>query len=66
MADRLRDIHMEYAEVLNERLDVASAARHWKQAAELGKLAAAGLKWDESAVNPGMTATAGRKRGPAA
>ena len=66
MADRLRDIHMEYAELLNERLDVGSAARHRKRAAELGKLAAAGLKWDESAVASGLTATGGRKAGPAA
>lgn len=66
MPDRLRDIHMEYAELLNERLDISSAARHWKQAAELGKLAAVGLKWTDPVVTPGLSTSAGGEPGPAA
>jgi tetratricopeptide (TPR) repeat protein len=45
MPDRLRDAHMEYAELLEARQDVASAYRHWKRAAEIGRLASIGLKW---------------------
>jgi tetratricopeptide (TPR) repeat protein len=44
MPDRLRDCHMEYAELLSARGDVAGAAQHWKLAAQIGKLASAGLK----------------------
>jgi tetratricopeptide (TPR) repeat protein len=42
MPDRLRDCHMAYAQVLDERGDIASAARHWRLAAEIGKSAALG------------------------
>lgn len=45
MPDRLRDAHMEYAELLEARQDMASAYRHWKRAAEIGRLASLGLKW---------------------
>jgi tetratricopeptide (TPR) repeat protein len=43
MPDRLRDLHMRYAEIVQARGDIAEAARHWKRAAELGKQAASGL-----------------------
>jgi tetratricopeptide (TPR) repeat protein len=49
MPDRLRDTHMEYAELLDARRDLAGAARHWKLAAEIGKSAALGLKWNGTA-----------------
>lgn len=45
MPDRLRDAHMEYAEILDARDDTASAARHWKLAAEIGKMASLGVRW---------------------
>jgi tetratricopeptide (TPR) repeat protein len=45
MPDRLRDAHMEYAEVLDAREDAAAAARHWKLAAEIGKMASLGVSW---------------------
>jgi tetratricopeptide (TPR) repeat protein len=45
MPDRLRDAHMEYAEVLEARQDLAAALRHWKQGAEIGVVAALGLRW---------------------
>jgi tetratricopeptide (TPR) repeat protein/DNA-binding XRE family transcriptional regulator len=45
MADRLRDAHMSYAEMLDARQDVVAASRHWKQAAEIGVVAALGLSW---------------------
>lgn len=47
MPDRLRDSHMQYAELLEARGEIASAARHWRIAAEVGKLAAAGIKWSD-------------------
>jgi tetratricopeptide (TPR) repeat protein len=50
MPDRLRDAHMEYAEVLDARDDSASGARHWKLAAEIGKMASLGVSWSGSAV----------------
>jgi len=40
----LRDAYMRYAEQLDARQDIAKAARNWKLAAEIGKLAALGLK----------------------
>jgi tetratricopeptide (TPR) repeat protein len=43
MPDRLRDCHMAYAQVLDDRGDVGAAARHWKLAAEIGKSAALGV-----------------------
>src|SRR5260370_9578039 len=45
MPDRLRDAHMEYAEVLDARDDSASGARHCKLAAEIGKMASLGVSW---------------------
>jgi tetratricopeptide (TPR) repeat protein len=44
MPNRLRDCHMEYAQLLDERGDVTAAARHWKLAAEIGKSAALGVE----------------------
>jgi tetratricopeptide (TPR) repeat protein len=43
MPDRLRDCHMAYAQVLQDRGDVGAAAQHWKLAAEIGKAAALGI-----------------------
>jgi len=43
MLDRLRDCHMNYATVLEDRGDIGAAARHWKLAAEIGKSAALGI-----------------------
>jgi tetratricopeptide (TPR) repeat protein len=43
MPDRLRDCHMDYAQVLEDRGDLSGATRHWKLAAEIGKSAALGL-----------------------
>jgi tetratricopeptide (TPR) repeat protein len=43
MPNRLRDCHMDYARLLDERSDVNAAARHWKLAAEIGKSAALGI-----------------------
>jgi len=45
MPDRLRDAHMEYAELLEARPDLTAALRHWKQGAEIGVVAALGLTW---------------------
>jgi tetratricopeptide (TPR) repeat protein len=45
MPDRLRDAHMDYAEVLDARDDTVAAARHWKLAAEIGKMASLGVSW---------------------
>lgn len=42
-ATHLRDAHMAYAELLETRQQVATAASHWKAAADLGKLIALGL-----------------------
>ncbi len=44
MSDRLRDMHMRYAEIMEGREDIRAAAQHWKRAAELGKQAASGLR----------------------
>jgi tetratricopeptide (TPR) repeat protein len=44
MRDRLRDAHMEYAELLDGRRQLVAASRHWKRAAEIGKLASQGRK----------------------
>ncbi|HEV2140444.1 MAG TPA: helix-turn-helix transcriptional regulator [Candidatus Dormibacteraeota bacterium] len=45
MPDRLRDVHMDYAEVLDARRDVTAASRHWKRAAEVSKLSSLGIRW---------------------
>jgi tetratricopeptide (TPR) repeat protein len=57
MPDRLRDTHMEYATLLDARHDSEASVRHWRQAAELGKLDAAGLKWSGGANRAGMSAS---------
>lgn len=43
MPDRLRDMHMQYAEIMESRQDIRAAALHWRRAAEMGKLGASGL-----------------------
>ena len=50
MPHRLRDAHMEYAEVLEGRHDLVAAVRHWKQGAEIGRIAALGLPWTGTAA----------------
>lgn len=45
MPDRHRDAHIDYAEVLDARHDMAGALRHWKRAAEVSKAASLGIKW---------------------
>jgi tetratricopeptide (TPR) repeat protein len=50
MPHRLRDAHMEYAEVLEGRHDLVAAVRHWKQGAEIGRIAATGLPWTGTAA----------------
>ncbi len=50
MPDRLRDAHMEYAELLDARHDLAAASRHWKLAAEIGKMASLGMTLSRSAA----------------
>jgi tetratricopeptide (TPR) repeat protein len=42
-SNRLRDCHMDYAQLLEERGDLSAAARHWKLAAEIGKSAVLGI-----------------------
>jgi transcriptional regulator with XRE-family HTH domain len=42
--EKLRDAHMVYAGLLDARGDVAPAARHWKLAANIGRLAALGFE----------------------
>src|SRR6202171_4108874 len=41
-SNRLRDCHMDYAQVLEDRGDLTRAMRHWKSAAEIGKVASLG------------------------
>ncbi|MGH7765243.1 MAG: tetratricopeptide repeat protein, partial [Candidatus Dormibacteraceae bacterium] len=57
MPDRLRDLHMEYATLLDARPDIEASVRHWRQAAQLGKLDAAGLKWSGSEQEAGISAS---------
>jgi tetratricopeptide (TPR) repeat protein len=44
MPDRLRECHMAYAEWLYATADLASAALHWKAAAEIGRIESLGLR----------------------
>ena len=44
MPDRLRDAHMDYAEVLNERGDISGAAGHWRVAAEISRSSSMDLR----------------------
>ena len=37
MPERLRDCHMEYAQILDERGDLFASARHWRLAAQIGR-----------------------------
>jgi tetratricopeptide (TPR) repeat protein len=46
MPDRLRDCHMEYAQVLDDRGDVRAAAHHWRAAAHIGKSGTLGIAFD--------------------
>ncbi|HKW73234.1 MAG TPA: helix-turn-helix transcriptional regulator [Candidatus Dormibacteraeota bacterium] len=41
MPDRLRDAHMDYAEILDARCDLRAAADHWRAAAEISKSSSA-------------------------
>jgi tetratricopeptide (TPR) repeat protein len=50
MPDRLRDSHMAYAQVLEDRGDVGAAARHWKLAAEIGRTATLGVAINRSEI----------------
>jgi tetratricopeptide (TPR) repeat protein len=43
MAERLRDSHMEYAQILDKRGDLFASARHWRLAAEIGRSASLGI-----------------------
>jgi tetratricopeptide (TPR) repeat protein len=43
MPARLRDCHMEYAQLLDERGDIRTAAHHWRLAAQIGRSAALGI-----------------------
>ena len=49
MPERLRDCHMEYAQILDERGDFFGSAIHWRAAAQIGKTAAMGFSSEESA-----------------
>ena len=53
MPDRLRDLHMDYATLLDARHDTEASVRHWRQAAQLGKLDAAGLSLSGAAKRGG-------------
>lgn len=57
MPDRLRDMHMDYATLLDARHDIEASVGHWRQAAELGKLDAAGLGWSGAAKRVGLSAS---------
>jgi tetratricopeptide (TPR) repeat protein len=52
MPDRLRDSHMDYAQLLENRGDLPAAMRHWKSAAEIGKAASLGLAAYPKAETP--------------
>jgi transcriptional regulator with XRE-family HTH domain len=56
---QLLDAHIAYAEVLEARPDLASATRHWKLAAKIGKIAAIGLKAEASDVGEEAVEQAG-------
>jgi tetratricopeptide (TPR) repeat protein len=43
MPDRLRNCHMDYAQVLDDRGDVRASSRHWRAAAKIGKSTALGI-----------------------
>jgi tetratricopeptide (TPR) repeat protein len=60
MPDRARDCHMEYAQVLEDRGDVARSARQWKLAAEIGKSASLGISFHRRDAEPRVTSERGR------
>ncbi len=60
MLDRLRDCHMEYADMLYERNEIASAALHWKAAAEVARASALGLNLDNATSQSGTQRQASR------
>jgi tetratricopeptide (TPR) repeat protein len=43
MPERLRDCHMEYAQILDERGDLFASARHWRLAAQIGRSTSLGI-----------------------
>jgi tetratricopeptide (TPR) repeat protein len=53
MPDRLRDLHMVYATLLDARHDTQASVGHWRRAAQLGKLDAAGLGLSDAAERTG-------------
>ncbi len=53
MPERLRDMHMDYATLLDARHDTEASVRHWRQAAQLGKLDSTGLAWSGAAKRAG-------------
>ena len=55
MPDRLRDFHMDYAEILEARGDIRRAALHWRMAAEISR----------SGVRRSQVEVAAGDRGPA-
>lgn len=58
MPDRLRDLHMEYATLLDARHDSEASVRHWRRAAQLGKLDTAGLALSAAARRTGALSNA--------
>ncbi|GAC1671850.1 MAG: hypothetical protein PVS3B2_13500 [Candidatus Dormibacteraceae bacterium] len=50
MPHRLRDCHMDYAQLLEDRGDQSASTRHWKLAAEIGKSAALGVAPDRREI----------------
>lgn len=52
MPDRLRECHIACAESLYEHGEVASAALHWKAAAEIGRLVALGISSSPASTSP--------------
>jgi tetratricopeptide (TPR) repeat protein len=43
MPERLRDCHIEYAQILDDRGDIYASARHWRLAAKIGRSASLGI-----------------------
>jgi tetratricopeptide (TPR) repeat protein len=52
MPDRLRDCHMAYADSLFTRGEFSPAALNWKAAAEIGRLAAVGIRPTSASSRP--------------
>ena len=66
LPDRLRDCHMKFAELLDARGEQARAAGHWKLAAQLGKVALAGVKPESAGLAHRPVAASRRKSSPVA